>query len=100
MNCECILFQGVTTKAVYHACEMDRSPESAREAKKCSGETGFYLDPTQPCRTYSGDLGFLPNLNENNWNIVCTKPSKLTDIFKASSELNDLTFKFMDQNQR
>lgn len=91
--------QGVTTKAKYYACEMDRSPDSVQGAKKCAGETGFYLDPSEPCRTYFS-LGKLPNLNENNWNIVCTKPSKLTDIFKASSELNDLTFKFIDQNAR
>ena len=81
----------MTTKAKYYSCNSRR-----RAARECEGETGYYMNPREPCETYS-PFGRLPNLNQDGWSIICTNPGKLSDVFGVSSELIDLTTMFVDR---
>jgi len=103
-------FQGITTKAEYYNCGVGtkrkkrvvNSASSAGQAaaagdSSCVLETGYYLNPREPCETYS-HFGRLPPLNTEGWSVLCVAPGRLSDAFGVSSELEDMTTMFVDKN--
>ena len=89
-----LCFQGVTSQAEYHHCNKNK-----RSTSSCTGETGYYLNPRQPCETYS-KFGRLPPLNPTGWSVVCAKPGVLSNKFDVSSDLTDLSTMFVDKTVR
>ena len=59
-------------------------------------ETGYYLNPREPCETYS-QFGRLAPLNAEGWSVLCVAPGRLSDAFGVSSELEDMTTMFVDK---
>jgi len=112
--------QGVTTKAQFYNCggagagagaaaggatrkkrNTDDLPSpvsqpSLVDDKRCLLETGYYLNPREPCETYS-KFGRLPPLNGEGWSVLCVAPGRLSDAFGVSSELTDMTTMFVDR---
>ena len=84
-------FQGVTTRAHHYNCDDQHSG-----IESCEKETGYYLDPREPCETYS-HFGRLPALNPEGWSILCAEPGRLSDLFSVSAELDDLSTMFVDK---
>lgn len=62
----------------------------------CLLETGYYLNPREPCETYS-QFGRLPALNTEGWSVLCVSPGRLSDAFAVSSELEEMTTMFVDK---
>ena len=94
------MLQDVTTKAEYYTCNRPAGGATGggKSHARCNGETGFYLNPDKRCRTFE-NYGQVPELNKEGASVVCTKPGRLTDIFKVSSELTDLSFLFVDEDE-
>jgi len=65
-------------------------------ADSCQLETGYYLNPREPCETYS-QFGRLPTLNTEGWSVLCVAPGRLSDAFGISAELEDMTTMFVDK---
>jgi len=105
------LFQDITTKAEYYNCGVGakrkkRLVNSATTKSSTAGaaaadspcvlETGYYLNPREPCETYSR-FGNLPSLNTEGWSVLCVAPGRLSDAFGVSSELEEVTTMFVDK---
>jgi len=72
---------------------------SAAADSSCVLETGYYLNPKEPCETHS-QFGRLPTLNTEGWSVVCVAPGRLSDAFGVSSELEDMTTMFVDKTAK
>ena len=87
--------QSITTKAEYYDCALVR-----REGGECAIETGYYLNPLEPCATHTS-FGRLPQLDRDAWSSLCVRRSPLSDVFDASAELEALkTMHFIDKTRR
>ena len=63
-------------------------------------ETGYYLNPMEPCETYER-FGRLPVVERDAWSTLCVRSSALTDVFGASAELESIkTMNLIDKTRR
>ena len=91
----CVCLQGITTKADYYDCAQVR-----RQGGECVMETGYYLNPMEPCETYER-FGRLPVVERDAWSTLCVRSSALTDVFGASAELESIkTMNLIDKTRR
>ena len=81
--------QDVTTRAKYISCQ---------PGKKCKTETGYYLDPKKPCKTYD-PFGHIPQVSQDSASIMCVWPGELTKVFRSSENLLDYTTLMVDETQ-
>ena len=101
----CRWLQKVTTRAVHHVCDDYRHQSSSTSSssgvagpmkRNCEMETGYYLNPRDSCQTYSV-FGRLPPLDAFQRSVVCVRPSRLTDMFDVSRQLDDSASIFVDK---
>jgi hypothetical protein len=98
--------QDVTTKAKFYSCDIEpgkslktQATNSAAQRSACVAETGYYMDPRQPCESYSV-FGRLPSLDPGGRSVVCTRPGRLADTLGLSHQLMETTFMFIDKSMK